>query len=194
MDKHIGRILDHLDAKDLTKNTLIIFTTDHGHFLGQHGLVAKAIHHYEDLLRIPFIVSRPGIIPAGKVSDSIVNLIDLAPTFLSAAGMDIPGVMTGVDQNETFAGGKPARKWSITENHHGTRSFHMRTYINERYKITVYRNGTDGELFDLQEDPNEIDNLWHNAEAHTLKARLMHDFIQAILQSEPMRMPRISGA
>jgi arylsulfatase A-like enzyme len=194
MDKHIGRILDHLDEQGLTENTIIIFTTDHGHFLGQHGLVAKAIHHYEDLLKIPFIVSQPGVVPADKTTDSIINLVDLAPTFLALAGLDIPGIMTGLDQRETFAGGLPVRTWSVTENHHGTRNFHMRTYVNARYKITVYRDGVDGELFDLQEDPNEINNLWHNADATALKGQLLHEFMQATLQSEPMRMPRIAGA
>ncbi len=194
MDQQIGRILDALDRLGQAENTLVVFTTDHGHFLGQHGLVTKAIHHYEDLLRLPFIVRHPGKIPAGKVSDALVNLVDLAPTFLSTAGLEKPGRMTGVDQSACFCSGEAVRKWSITENHHGTTHFHMRTYVNQRYKITVYRDGEDGELFDLVEDPGEVNNLWHNPDAATLKSKLMHEFIQAILVSEPMRMPRIAGA
>ena len=194
MDQQIGHILEALDRLGLAEDTLVVFTTDHGHFLGQHGLVAKAIHHYEDLLRIPMLVRWPGRVPQGRTSAAIQNLVDLAPTFLSAAGMDVPGLMTGLDQLGTWCGDEPARTWSVTENHHGTTHFHMRTYVNQRYKITVHRDGEDGELFDLQDDPGETHNLWHEPEAAELKCMLLHEFMQATLQSEPMRMPRIAGA
>ena len=170
------------------------FSTDHGHFLGQHGLTAKAIHHYEDLLRVPFLVRRPGHVPAGGVSSAIQNLVDLAPTFLAAAGLEIPGAMTGMNQLPTWAGGEAVRKWSITENHHGTISFHMRSFVTDRYKITVYRDGEDAELFDLHRDPGEVSNLWHDPSSAELKCRLLHEFMQATLASETMRMPRIAPA
>lgn len=194
MDREIGRILDALDRLGFAEDTLVVFTTDHGHFLGQHGLLYKAIHHYEDLIKLPFLVRWPGQAPAGRVSSDIQNLVDLAPTFLRAAGLEAPGVMTGVNQLETWRGGEPARKWSVTENHFGLNYFHMRTYVDERYKITVYLNGEDGELFDLEQDPGEINNLWHDPTARELKGELLHRFMQATLASEPMRMPRIAGA
>ncbi|MFP4054682.1 MAG: sulfatase [Phycisphaerae bacterium] len=194
MDAQIGRILDRLEELGQADNTIIVFTTDHGHFLGQHGLTAKAIHHYEDLLRVPFIVKWPGHTPAAAVSDSIQNLVDLAPTFLAAAGLDVSGSMTGVDQRNAWAGGEPAREWSVTENHHGNDVCHLRTYVNQRYKITVYKKWDDGELFDLQEDPGEVRNLWHDPDSRELKAALLLEFMQATLASEPVRMPRIAGA
>ena len=70
----------------------------------------------------------------------------------------------------------------------------MRSYVNQRYKITVYRDGEDGELFDLKEDPGERVNLWHDVAAMELKCRLLHEFMQATLECEPTRMPRIAGA
>lgn len=194
MDHEIGRILSALDRLGKADNTLVIFTSDHGHFLGQHGLIAKAIHHYEDLLRVPFVVRFSGRVPTGQTSNAIQNLVDLSPTFLATAGLEIPGAMTGMNQLPTWCGGKPVRTFSITENHHTPRSFHMRTYVNQRYKITVYRQGEDGELFDLQEDPGEINNLWHDSRSQQLKGRLLHEFMQATLISEPMRTPRIYGA
>jgi arylsulfatase A-like enzyme len=194
MDSEIGRILGRLEELGMAQDTIVVFTTDHGHFLGQHGLIAKAIHHYEDLLRVPFIVRCPQQAAAGRASDAIQNLVDLAPTFLAAAGVDVPGNMQGVDQMPTWCGGKPARNWSVTENHHGAKCFHMRSYVNQRYKITVYRDGEDGELFDLQEDPGEVRNLWAEPAAAELKCQLLHEFMQATLQSEPMRMPRIAVA
>jgi len=194
MDQEIGRILEALDRLGLAENTLVVFTTDHGHFLGQHGLIAKCIHHYEDLLRVPFIVRFPGRVPAGKTSDALQNLVDLAPTFLAAAGLEIPGIMTGLNQLPNWQDGRPVRTYSITENRHTRTRVHMRTYVDARYKITVYRQGGDGELFDLAEDPGEVHNLWHEPGAAGLKSRLMHAFLQATLRDEPTRMPRIAGA
>ncbi len=194
MDKHIGRILDELDRLGLADDTIVVFTTDHGHFLGQHGLIAKAIHHYEDLIRIPYLVRWPGKAPAGAVSQAIQNLVDLAPSFLSAAGLEIPGAMTGADQLACWQGGPEPRPFSIVENHHGNRRFHMRTYISRRHKITVYRNGDEGELFDLEADPGELRNLWDDPGSAPLKCRLLHEFMQATLKTEPERMPRIAGA
>ena len=194
MDQQIGLILDALDERGLADNTVVVFTSDHGHFLGQHGLMAKAIHHYEDLLRVPFIVRCPGQAKPGTSSQAIQNLVDVAPTFLAAAGLEAPISMTGVDQLPAWRLGRAARTWSVTENHHGTTTYHMRSYVNQRYKITVYRSGDDGELFDLVADPGEINNLWHDSGSAELKCRMLHEFLQATLQYEQMRMPRISGA
>jgi len=194
MDKHIGRILDELDRLGLSEDTIVVFTTDHGHFLGQHGLTAKAIHHYEDLIRIPFLVRWPGEAPSGAVSTCLQSLVDLAPSFLQAAGLEAPGLMTGVSQIGCWKGGPEPRPFAIVENHHGNRKFHMRSYVESRYKITVYRNGVEGELFDLGADPGELRNLWDDPGSQELKCRLLHSFMQATLQAEPERMPRIAGA
>jgi uncharacterized sulfatase len=99
MDKQIGRILDGLDRLGLTDNTLVLFTCDHGHFFGHHGLAAKGPFHYEDMIRVPFITRHPGHIPAGKRSDALQSLVDLPQSFLSTAGLQAPRSMTGVDQS-----------------------------------------------------------------------------------------------
>jgi arylsulfatase A-like enzyme len=194
MDKHIGRILDSLDRLGVADNTIVVFSTDHGHFMGQHGLMAKGAFHYEDLIRVPFIVRWPKSMPGGKVSTDIQNLVDLPVTFLAAAGERIPGVMTGANQLSNWCEGKAARSWSITENHHTLTKVHCRTYVEQRYKITVYRNGTQGELFDLQEDPKELHDLWDEPSAATVKSEMLLRFVQSALQSEQVRMPRIAGA
>ncbi len=194
MDRHIGRILDALDHVGIAEETLVVFTTDHGHFLGQHGLTAKAIHHYEDLIRVPFLVRWPGHIPAGRINRHLQNLVDLAPTFLAVAGLEIPPAMTGLNLLPDWLEGKKVRTWSVTENHHGNRRFHLRTYVNERYKITVYREWKKGELFDLEADPGETRNLWDTPSAASLKTELLQDFLQATMQYESVPMPRIAGA
>ena len=193
MDYHIGRIIDELDRQGLAEDTLIVFSTDHGHFIGQHGLIAKGPFHYEDLIKIPFVVRWPGKVPAGKTINAMQSLVDLAPTFLSAAGEEVLGVTQGVNQLEVWQGRQPrARNHVICENRHNPVMPHLRTYVDERYKITVYREGDYGELFDLEKDPLERNNLWNNAGA--LKEQLLQKFLQAIMKAEPTRMPRIAGA
>jgi len=195
MDHQIGRILDTLDRLSLADNTLVVFTTDHGHFLGQHGLIAKGAFHYEDLLRLPFVVRCPGRVPAGAVSRSLQALVDLAPTFLSATGVGVPGYMQGVSQWEVWRGqADHARDHVIVENRHQPSAVHLRTYVEERYKITVYRNHLYGELFDLAEDPLERHNRWDEPSYAAVKSALLHRFINAELAREPTRFQRIAGA
>ena len=102
MDKYIGEILDKLDELGIADETIIVFTSDHGHFFGQHGLQYKGGFHYEDLLKIPFVVRYPDKVPAGHVSQSMQSLVDLAPTFLKFVDIPIPTSMTGVDQSKVW--------------------------------------------------------------------------------------------
>lgn len=195
LDKYIGKILDKLDELGLTEKTIVVFTTDHGHFFGQHGLHDKGGFHYEDLVKLPFIVRYPGNVPVGQISDSMQSLVDLAPTFLSYSGIPIPRKMTGVDQKEVWSDKKVmARDHVICEYRTQPTKVHQRTFIGERYKITLYCNETHGELFDLQEDPQEIQNLWNDPQYRDLREQLLLHYIWAELKKEPMWMPRISGA
>jgi len=195
LDKYVGKILDRLDQLGLTDNTLVIFTTDHGHFFGQHGLKAKGAFHYEDMIKVPFISRFPGKIPAGKESDALQSLVDLSPTFFSVCGVPIPRTMTGVNQkNVWFGEEQTAREHIIVENRHQPTTIHVKTYVDDRYKITVYFNRDYGELFDLQSDPGEIDNLWDKQECKELKNSLITKLLFAEMGKEPLWMPRIACA
>ncbi len=195
MDKYIGKILRKLDELGLAEDTLVIFTSDHGHFYGQHGLIAKGPFHYEDVIKVPFIVRYPGVVPAGKRSDALQTLVDLAPSCLSAAGIDIPLAMTGMDQTSVWYGQtEQVRDHIIVENHHEPTTVHVKTYVNDRYKLTVYYNRDYGELFDMQEDPGEINNLWNSAEHAALKADLVMKLLFAEMGKEVMPVPRTAGA
>jgi arylsulfatase A-like enzyme len=195
MDKYIGVILDKLDELGLTENTIVVFTTDHGHFFGQHGLQAKGPFHYEDLIRVPFIARMRGTVRAGKASAAIQSHVDLAPTFLDFAGIPIPRTMTGVSQRDVWTGSTPAaRTHTICEFHHEPTTVNLRTYVDSRYKITVYQNHEYGELFDLQEDPDEVHNLWDDQAYQKLKTELLLRYIWAELGKEPLWMPRVALA
>ena len=192
MDKYIGEILDKLQDLGLAEDTIVVFTTDHGHFYGHHGLIAKGPFHYEDMIKVPFIVRYPGKVPAGKNSGAMQSLVDLAPTFLNMAQIPVPGCMTGVVQTEVWYGNKDnARDHIICENHHDPVSVHLKTYVDERYKLTLYYNRSYGELYDLKEDPMEINNLWDNKEYSEVKSELLLKYIWAEMGKEPMWMPRL---
>ena len=195
LDKYIARILDKLDELGLSSSTLVCFTSDHGDYWGQHGLVGKAIHHYEDLLRVPLVVSMPGTIPAGKVSDSLQSAVDLSQTFLSIAGLPVPRTMTGVDQKDVWLGKIATIRSHVTvENQHQPTTMNMRTYIDRRYKLTVHFNREYGELYDLETDPGEFVNLWDKPEHKGLKSALLLKFIHAEMAKAPLPMPRITHA
>ncbi len=200
MDQQIGRTLDALDELGVADNTIVVFTTDHGHFLGQHGLMAKGPFHYEDLIRLPFLVRWPGRVAAGASSDAIQSLVDLAPTFIDAAGGEIPGWMQGLSQVPTWtaetgnADAPHVRDHAIVENRHNPTRVHLRTFVNKRYKLTLYRDRDWGELFDLQDDPHELRNRFNDPNYAAVKADLLRQFMNAEIKREPTRMPRIAGA
>ncbi|MBF0246190.1 MAG: sulfatase-like hydrolase/transferase [Planctomycetes bacterium] len=195
MDKYIGLDLDKIETLGLSDNTLVVFSTDHGHFYGHHGLVAKGPFHYEDMVRIPFIVRWPGHVPQEKTSSALQSLVDLAPSFLSACGIAVPRGMSGVDQTAVWRGeAEEARDHVLVENHHEHPTIHLKTYIDSRYKLTVYFNQTYGELYDLQEDPRELHNLWDDPKCLQLKSDLLLRYAWAELGKEPMWMPRVHSA
>lgn len=194
VDAGVGRILDALDRLGIADDTIIVFTTDHGHFLGQHGLTAKGAFHYEDLLRIPMIVKAAGV-PAGSRVTGLQSLVDLAPTFLAAAGLDAPLVMQGVDQWPVWTGAAgTVRDHVFVENRHQPTRVHLRSYVEERYKITIHRDQPYGELFDLAEDPGEHRNRFDDPAYAAVRAGLMERLVQAEVGRERSPYPRIAHA
>lgn len=195
MDEHIGRILDKLEELEMVEDTLVVFTTDHGHYFGQHGLIRKGPFHYEDGIKVPLIAACPGSIPTNARSNSLQSLVDLTPTFLSALGTEVPISMTGVNQWPVWNGAiNNIRDWIICENRHERNNLNMRTYVDNRYKLTVYQKHKFGELYDLQIDPDELNNLWDDPNSQSLKMELYEKYIDAELEKEQVSMPRIKQA
>jgi arylsulfatase A-like enzyme len=154
LDHAIGRVLDALDERGLTEETLVIVTTDHGEFLGEHQLIFKGPFGYDSLLRVPLILRGPDI-AAGAVVAAPVGTIDLAPTILGAAGLAVPAWMEGT------ALGDGSREYVLTENDFEiVASIPMRTITTARYKLHRYLQAPFGELYDLGEDPGEVVNRY----------------------------------
>jgi arylsulfatase A-like enzyme len=144
---------------------------------------------------VPFIARVPGQANAGTQTDALLSLVDLPQTSLSFCGIPAPRTMTGVDQSDVFTGRSPgARDHIVVENHHQPTTIHLKTYVDERYKLTVYYHRDYGELFDLQQDPGEVHNLWDDKAFADLKARLVMKLLFAEMGNEPLWMPRIWGA
>jgi len=194
MDKYIGKILDHLEAKGLLENTLVVFTSDHGHLFGQHGMTAKGPFHYEDLIRVPMIAAWPGRIPAGQRSSQLQSLVDLPPSFMAAAGVAPHPPMTGRDQLPCWEKGATVRDAALVENRHQPTTVFLNTLVTDRHKITAYAGHEYGELFDLQEDPDEVRNLWNDPASRDLKVKLLLRLQSELLLKDPVPMPRICGA
>lgn len=195
MDHWIGQTLDKLDELGLTEKTLIVFTSDHGHFLGQHGLFAKGPFHYEDVIRVPFIASWPGVLPQGQASEAIQSLVDLSPTFLEAANQKVPHAMQGLGQLAAWKQAGSARDHAIVEMHHNRGAVHLRTLVTDRHKLTIYRGQPAwGELFDLAQDPDERHNHYHDPAWQATRRELFERLAQADLQREPAPTPRVATA
>ncbi|MBL8385227.1 MAG: sulfatase-like hydrolase/transferase [Burkholderiales bacterium] len=179
IDDKIGAILATLDAKGYLDNALVIFTSDHGDALGDHGHIQKWTM-YEASVKVPLILwSKNGI--AARRSDSLVQLMDIAPTILEAAGVTPPASFEARSLWPILKGEADAIRreaWSeLARDHIQTGAEYMVMRRDERWKIVYYLGEEHGELYDLQEDPGELNNLWTAPEHAELKNRLVHDVL-----------------
>ena len=179
IDDNVGRLLDYLDEVGLAENTIVIYTADHGFFLGDHGWYDKRLM-YEESIRIPFLIRFPQAIKPGISSDKMVLNVDFAPTLLDYAGLEIPSDMQGRSLRPVLAGNPPTdwrtsmyyRYWMHLAHFNISAHYGIRT---ERYKLIHYYGealGSAGaideprepewELFDLAQDPHEMNNLYHD--------------------------------
>lgn len=164
LDRNIGRILDYLDKNDLTKNTIVVYTSDQGFYLGEHGWFDKRFM-YEESMRTPLIIRYPGVIKPGTVSNQMISNVDFAPTFLEAAGIAIPKEIQGRSMMPLLKNARASiRKsayyhfYEYPGEHSVLKHFGIRT---SRYKlIRFYDHKNFWELYDLQSDPNEMKNLY----------------------------------
>ncbi len=191
IDDNVGRMFDALEGSGQLQNTLVIFTSDHGEMLGDHGLLLKGCRFYEGLVRVPLIISWPGQILEGQLRQALVELIDIAPTLLDLAGVSIPERMQGrslrslltdadaIDYHREIV--RCEYYSALNPNACAQFSGSYATMIrDERYKLIVYHGHDIGEVFDLRNDPYEFDNLWHDPTMMPVKLRLMQQSFDAL--------------
>lgn len=181
VDDNIGRVLDYLEESGLDENTLVIYTSDQGFYLGEHGWFDKRFM-YEPSFRTPLIISWHGVIQPGSVSTDLVQNIDYAPTMLSAAGIQPPADMQGMSLLPLFKNDNSSWRKSLYYHYYEFPSIHMvkRHYgvRTDRYKLIHFYNDVDEwELYDLVKDPDEMNNVYENGEYGSVRAELHKELV-----------------
>ena len=190
----MGRILEGLETYGLAENTLVVFTTDHGELLGDHGLWMKGPFHYEQLIRVPTLLRFPQAIPAGQRTQALFSHVDIMPTVLSAAGLSIPSDTDGIDVMPMVTGQTESVRDSVlVECVDDPRGVRLKTIVTDTRKLTWYCGHPYGELYDLESDPSERVNQWDNVAYAADKTSLMSRILEAM---EPLerRVERLSYA
>lgn len=163
VDDNIGRLLDYLDSSGLAQNTIVIYTSDQGFFLGDHNFFDKRFM-YEESLRMPFLIRWPGTIKPGNVNAGMILNVDFAPMMLDAAGVKVPAEMQGRSFLPLLEGKTP-KDWRTAmyyryyhpgdhavQAHYGIRT--------DRYKLICFNKLNQWELYDLKQDPREMHNVY----------------------------------
>jgi len=165
LDKNIGRLLDHLDKSGLSKNTIVIYTSDNGFFVGDFGLFNK-MWMYEESLRLPLLLRYPGNIKPGKVNKEMISILDFAPTFLDYAQSGIPAELQGRSIRPLLEDEAPA-DWRKTHYYHYYGQFDVPAHYGVRtveYKLIHYYEKNNWELFNIKNDPREMQNIYNSPE------------------------------
>lgn len=180
IDRQIGRILSALELSGLAQRTVVIFTSDHGAFVGAHRLQDKGPAMYDDIYRIPLILKQPEA-ETGSVCGSFVSLIDIAPTVLELAGADVPAAYQGTSLLRVL-NGDSSRPYITAEFHGHHFPYAQRMIRTLKHKLVINPADID-ELYDLESDPYEVNNVIDHPLLQTVRTELCRDLYRQ-LQSE----------
>jgi arylsulfatase A-like enzyme len=190
LDHELGRILRFLDDEDLTRNTLVVFTSDHGDMLGSHGAYEKSKPE-EESLHIPLYMRLPGRIPAGTRTETLLSSVDLMPTILTLCGLKTPSSAIGQELSSAALGIASPKvdfvyaegqmrlrdKISGAEERRGAQGVSLgkewRAVVTPQHKLAVRYDGTVAGLFDREKDPYEMHNLAEERSAAALRRDLL---------------------
>lgn len=183
IDDGIGKIIAKLEASGLAEDTIVIFMSDHGDFMGDHGLMLKAALHYQGLVRVPFIWSEPRMNKPGEATDALHSTVDIARTILHRAGIAPYFGMQGTDLAESIGDPNAAGAEAVLieeDGHEPAMGFEkpvrVRSVITKQNRLSIYEGVEWGELYDLQEDPHEMVNLFEDPD----KAGLKHELFEQL--------------
>ncbi len=203
IDDQLARVMQVLEVTGQADNTVIIFTSDHGESLGDHGLLEKGCRFYEGLVRVPLIFHAPARFQQGLQSHALVELLDKTATIVELCGLDPPEYQQGrsllpilrgessPDHHRDFV---RCEYFDALDSHFTGGSGTFATmYRNRRYKLCVYHGHNLGELYDLEQDPWEFDNLWDDPAHQQTKLELLHaSFDQTMLLTTDVGSRRIA--
>ena len=180
IDDAVGRILAQLAARGLADDTIVIFTTDHGDFLGDHRLLLKGPAHYDGITHVPFIWAEPGT-RAPRRTDVLGGTVDIASTILDRARIQSYNGIQGESLLPVISGdGVATTRDSMVIEDDQQRAIlghrtppRLRTLVTQRWRMTIAHGDAWGELYDLQNDPHEMDNLFEDPSHERVRAELM---------------------
>lgn len=194
IDDAVGRVLAALERTGLADNTVVMFTADHGDFMGDHQLMLKGALHYQSLVRVPFIWSDPTQKQQAS-SDALSGTIDISQTVLSRAGVAAHNGIQGASLLPAAAGEGDGHDGMLIEEHQRrgymgmANNFRARSLITHRHRLTIYEGMAEGELYDLARDPDELVNLWDAPSARGLRDEMMERLarkMMALADSSPL--------
>jgi len=187
IDETVGKVMAHLHQLRLADNTVVMFTSDHGDYLGDHQLLWKGPMHYQGVTRVPFIWRDPKQTKPGA-SSQLCSTIDIAPTVLARAGCVPHNGIQGLSLLPTIAADAPLDRDALLIEEEGQRTMfgfaertRMRTLQTGRYRLSVYAGADWGELYDIAQDPGESHNLWDDGEHGALRHQLLHQLAQTMI-------------
>jgi arylsulfatase A-like enzyme len=188
VDDAIGRILRRLRDLGLDRNTVVVFTSDHGDFMGDHGLMLKHGLHFEGVIRVPFIWCDPEG-PAGRTTDLLSGTIDIGTTVLARAGLAPFHGSQGFDivRAATDAERLPRLGMIIEEDELGIHlgrenGLRTRTFVTERWQLTLWDGIDEGALFDRDSDPEQMRNLWYSEAHESVKHELTDKMLRELIR------------
>lgn len=193
LDHGVGRLLTALEATGQADNTVILYTSDHGEMHGHHGFWAKGLAPYDDSQRVPLLIWGSGVAAIGTTA-ALANLVDLPGTILALAGLEIPATMQGVDLTPILRGDATSVREETFIECRATAAINQETVITDRHKLLRYEPTGEGELYDLQEDPDQYVNLWDDAGHAALRQDLLQRLDDRRERPELPRPPRVSFA
>ena len=176
LDERIGDIMARLDRLGYLRNAVVFFTSDHGDNLGDHGLIGKH-NMYEGSVRVPLIVRSPGRVPAGQINDQLVQWMDIAPTILQSAGVPVPKNWEAESLwpliDDPKAPGRDAVYAELARDHIQQDAEMMIMRRDRRWKVVFYLGQEHGELYDMEADAAESNNLWHDPGHRSVREELL---------------------
>jgi arylsulfatase A-like enzyme len=183
IDDAVGRILGALRRLGLEENTVVVFTSDHGDLMGDHSLIFKQGFHYEGVIRVPLLWRDPGS-EQPTVRGQVVSTLDLARSILCRVGLDIPVGMQGVNimASSTNREGIVIEEDELPIHMGELGPVRLTSYIDSRWRLTLWHGDEQGELFDRESDPHELRNLWNDSSAADARSRLTESLLRARLQ------------
>jgi arylsulfatase A-like enzyme len=188
VDDGIGRILQTLAEVGQLDNTVVIFTSDHGDFMGDHGLMLKSTLHYQGLVRVPFIWSEPGLPHPGESTTALHSTLDVARSVLVRAGLQPYWGMQGLSLDRSLADPKATGQKAVLVEEDGHEvgfgfdaPARVRTILSDHWRMSIYENLPWGELYDLNSDPHELVNLFEDPAHQPVRSELFEQLARLMM-------------